>query len=258
MTSDNHRPTARILDILEALAESENGYTLTEIAEVINAPKSSIFPIVHTLNARKYITIDKNTSKYSIGIRSYTLGSSFFEKRTIFNYIIDEMTNIVNSCSETCQLGILDNNEVLYIGKVDSPEPIRLISYVGKKIPANCTGLGKALLCDFDKEKLISLYPDGLKGFTEKSITDFDVLYDQLLEVQRTQIASECEESMEHLKCLAVPIRKNGCIRAAVSVTLPLFRANDEKIELIKKLLLNAQKNIQSMMEERNEDIVIN
>ncbi len=43
------------------------------------------------------------------------------------------MTNIVNSCSETCQLGILDNNEVLYIGKVDSPEPIRLISYVGKK-----------------------------------------------------------------------------------------------------------------------------
>ncbi|EGT5236783.1 IclR family transcriptional regulator, partial [Clostridioides difficile] len=59
MTSDNHRPTARILDILEALAESENGYTLTEIADVINAPKSSIFPIVHTLNARKYITIDK-------------------------------------------------------------------------------------------------------------------------------------------------------------------------------------------------------
>ncbi len=133
MTSDNHRPTARILDILEALAESENGYTLTEIADAINAPKSSIFPIVHTLNARKYITIDKNTSKYSIGIRSYTLGSSFFEKRTIFNYIIDEMTNIVNSCSETCQLGILDNNEVLYIGKVDSPEPIRLISYVGEK-----------------------------------------------------------------------------------------------------------------------------
>ncbi len=53
--------------------------------------------------------------------------------------------------------------------------------------------------------KLISRWS---KGFTEKSITDFDVLYDQLLEVQRTQIASECEESMEHLKCLAVPIRK--------------------------------------------------
>ncbi len=43
MTSDNHRPTARILDILEALAESENGYTLTEIADVINAPKVASF-----------------------------------------------------------------------------------------------------------------------------------------------------------------------------------------------------------------------
>ncbi len=47
---------------------------------------------------------------------------------------------------------------------------------------------------------------------------------------------------MEHLKCLAVPIRKNGCIRAAVSVTLPLFRANDEKIELIKITLKCSEK----------------
>lgn len=257
MSSNNHRPTSRILDILEALAESENGYTLTEVADAIGAPKSSIFPIIHTLSARKYITIDKNTSKYSIGISTYTLGSSFFEKRSIFSYIIDEMTHIVNSCSETCQLGILDGNEVLYIGKVDSPEPIRLISHIGKKLPANCTGLGKALLCDLTKEEVIDLFPNGLQGFTPKSVTDFDTLYNQLLDIRKTQIAKESEESTDHLQCIAIPIRKNGCIRAAISVTLPLFRSSDEKIDLIKKLLLNAQNNIQSMMEQRNEDIII-
>lgn len=257
MSSNNHRPTSRILDILEALAESENGYTLTEVADAIGAPKSSIFPIIHTLNARKYITIDKNTSKYSIGISAYTLGSSFFEKRSIFSYIIDEMTHIVNSCSETCQLGILDGNEVLYIGKVDSPEPIRLISHIGKKLPANCTGLGKALLCDLTKEEVINLFPNGLQGFTSKSVTNFDTLYNQLLDIRKTQIAKESEESTDHLQCIAIPIRKNGCIRAAISVTLPLFRSSDEKIDLIKKLLLNAQNNIQSMMEQRNEDIII-
>ena len=167
------------------------------------------------------------------------------------------MTHIVNSCSETCQLGILDGNEVLYIGKVDSPEPIRLISHIGKKLPANCTGLGKALLCDLTKEEVIDLFPNGLQGFTPKSVTDFDTLYNQLLDIRKTQIAKESEESTDHLQCIAIPIRKNGCIRAAISVTLPLFRSSDEKIDLIKKLLLNAQNNIQSMMEQRNEDIII-
>ena len=45
MASESHRSTVRVLDIMETLSASENGLTLTEIAEKVSAPKSSIFPI---------------------------------------------------------------------------------------------------------------------------------------------------------------------------------------------------------------------
>lgn len=52
MTQGQHRATARVLDILESLSGSEEGLTLTELSQALDAPKSSLFPIVHTLEER--------------------------------------------------------------------------------------------------------------------------------------------------------------------------------------------------------------
>ena len=49
MREQNHRSTSRVLDIFELLSLSENGLTLTELAAKLDAPKSSIFPIIHTM-----------------------------------------------------------------------------------------------------------------------------------------------------------------------------------------------------------------
>ena len=55
MTQGQHRATARVLDILESLSGSEEGLTLTELSQALDAPKSSLFPIVHTLEERRYL-----------------------------------------------------------------------------------------------------------------------------------------------------------------------------------------------------------
>ncbi|AOY75623.1 IclR family transcriptional regulator [Clostridium formicaceticum] len=255
MSSDNHRSTSRVLDILEVLASSQKGYTLTEVAAAIDAPKSSIFPIIHTLQSRGYIEINENTSRYFLGIKALDLGSSYLNSHSMLSFIRKEMQHIVDTCSETCQLGILDKGDVLYIEKIDSPEPIRMISHVGKRLPAYCTSLGKALLCDHDKEALHNLFPEGLKKFTPSTITDIEVLYEQLLEVRQTQIAYESEEITEYIQCFAVPLRKNGLISGALSVTVPKFRLTEEKAELIKKQLLESQAKIEALMIKFNFDI---
>mgnify|MGYP000435359350 CR=1 FL=1 len=55
MATTEHRPTERVLDILELLSNSEDGMTLTELSKALNAPKSSIMPLVHTMTARNFI-----------------------------------------------------------------------------------------------------------------------------------------------------------------------------------------------------------
>lgn len=256
MTKTEHRSTSRVLDILELLAFSSEGYTLTEIANAITAPKSSIFPVIGTLLQRNFIAFNKQTSRYTIGISTFAVGSSYLENMDVLNLIKEEMQLIVDKCLETCQMGVLHKDKVLYIAKIDSPEPIRLLSSVGNQLPAYCTALGKALLCDYSKQQLNELYPDGLKSYTPNTITDFDVLYQQLLTVRKTHIAMESEEITDHINCIAVPIRKDNKAIVSISVTIPTFRVAPEKTELIKKLLIQSKNKIETLLNRLDIDII--
>lgn len=249
MSNTEHRPTSRVLNILEILATNSDGFTLTEIAEKINAPKSTILPIVHTMAERKFINIDRDSGKYTIGISTFSVGAAFSSNKNILQYINSEMKYIVEVSKEICQLGILKGNNVLYIDKVDSEEAIRLVSHIGKMLPAYCTSLGKALICEMELDEVKKLYPTGLKSYTKNTITDFDVLFEQLLEIRKSNISMEFEEISEHLICCATPIRYNNKIIAAISVSIPAFRATQEKLSITSEVLINAKGKIEKYLE---------
>lgn len=42
MATTEHRPTERVLDILELLSNSEEGMTLTELAKALNAQEAAL------------------------------------------------------------------------------------------------------------------------------------------------------------------------------------------------------------------------
>lgn len=252
MPQNQHRSTARVLDILEQLASSPNGegYTFTELATTLGAPKSSLFPIIHTLEKRKYIQQDRQSGKYSIGIGTCLLNAGLQNDGGL-KLITKIMHSIVDACEETCQLGILDEGNVLYVQKVDSPQKIRMISYVGTKLPANSTAIGKALLSGLNDEAVKALYPSGLSRLTEHTIVDMQQLLTQLHDVRDNGIASEKEESTLQLCCWAVPLYSQGIVFAALSVTVPLFRCSDEKVQIVRTCLLNARTEIEQLARSR-------
>ena len=66
--TQEHRSTMRALSIFELLAFGDNseGYTLTEIATKLRAPKSSISPIIHTLTTNRYLKYNSDTARYIV------------------------------------------------------------------------------------------------------------------------------------------------------------------------------------------------
>ena len=241
MTQGQHRATARVLDILESLSGSEEGLTLTELSQALDAPKSSLFPIVHTLEERRYLRQDDGTGRYTMGPRALVLGAAFSADRGLAP-ITQVMKEVASKCQETCQMGILDQDRVLYVAREDSPQPIRLISWVGTRLPAN--GL--------TNEEVRALYAGGLPRLTEQTITDVETLLAQLEAVRRGELAMEREESTDQLACWAAPLRRKGTVFAALSISVPLFRCREEKIELVRRSLLTAQAEIEKLAETRN------
>lgn len=254
MTKDEHRSTARVLSILTALASQQEGLTLAELSQRLHAPKSSLFPIVHTMADQNFIFYNEGVQKYAIGLNAYLVGISYMNRHNVFERVRDEMKLIVEQCSETCQFGILEHNLVLYLAKVDSPEPVRLSSDIGKRLPAYCTSLGKALLSRCSMEDLKELYPNPLVPFTANTVQNLEELYQQIITVRETSIAVEEGETHPDISCIAVPLARNQQVAASISVSVPTFRFTPKKREQIETLLLKAKPRLEKLLEQ-NEQI---
>lgn len=119
-----HRATLRVLAVLDALAANQKGLTMAEICRELDAPKSSLFPILHTMADTEYIAYDEDTMRYSTGLRAYLLGKAFDRGAMGLPLIEGDGGALVDTRNETCQAGTLDHGRVLYIARVDSPQRI--------------------------------------------------------------------------------------------------------------------------------------
>lgn len=243
-----HKPTERVLRILTLLAAHPEGLSLTQVTELLHIPKSTLSPILQEMVQQKFLQLQDNSKLYSIGISSYCIGAAYEHEKTLIPYIKSIMRDITREINEICQVGVLDGADVLYILKEDAAitQTIKIISYIGKKLPAYCTALGKALLYDYTFPQLQALYPNPLVKQTQNTITDLHTLYEQLQSIKQTHIAVEQEEITYQLCCFAVPIVLTHTHNYAMSISMPLFRATKEKKELAKQLLLQAKISIES------------
>jgi len=146
---------------------------------------------------------------------------------------------LVDQFTETCYYGVLEGGKVLYMEKVDSTQPLRMLTSIGHRLPAYATGIGKALLMEKTEAELKALYADNMAPLTKNTLQSTAILYQQLQQAKALGYAWEIEESTEHIRCFAVPVRVNGEITGAVSIAIPVFRYQEEQKEIIIQALKN-------------------
>ena len=187
-SGDAHRSLARALDILELCSLNGSGYTLTQLSQHLGIAKGSISPLLHTLRDRGYLTLDDQDHHYRIGRMAFRIGNTYLDEASALREIYRLMHDIVSVCHETCHLGSLKNGDVYYLKKVETPLRSRTVTVEGRSLPAYATGVGKALLADYQLPQLKALYYDGLYPLTEHTITDFRLLADQLAEIRASAL----------------------------------------------------------------------
>jgi DNA-binding IclR family transcriptional regulator len=123
-------------------------------------------------------------------------------------------------------VAVLDGADVIYLVKVDSTHPVRMVSAVGRRLPANCTAVGKILLSGLDPAALDAVLTKGaLRGMTPDSITDPDRLREHLERVRAEGVAVDVGESDSAMRCVAAAVRDHsGATVAAMSVSAPIIR----------------------------------
>lgn len=228
----NVKSAQRTLELLEVVARHPNGVTFVELAEQLPYPKSSLHGLLHTVVAMKWLTLDPDDRRYSIGVRPWEVGQAFRRSRDIVIRARRYLREANEALDETVQLGILDDLDVVYLDKVEGTQPLRLVSNVGSRLPAYVTGIGKALLSGLPDPVLRERFSgQELPGYTSQTITSGDRLIEVLAEVRRQGYATDDGEYSHGVYCVALPImNRQGNVAAALSFSVPKARVDNGEV----------------------------
>jgi DNA-binding IclR family transcriptional regulator len=233
----------RGLDILELFISpgdaasgdaAEHGLTAPEVARACGLPRTTVHELLATLTARGYLHKDEPTGRFRLGLRVFQLGNAYGERLDLVTAGRRIAREIAAECGETVNVGVLDGPDVVYMAKVESRQAVRMVSAVGRRVPACCTALGKALIAYQSDDVVRGLYlgAGGNSGgstrlplLTDDSIAELDTLLGQLAETRRTGLAFEYGESTPQVSCAAAPVRDHrDAVVASVSVSVPDMR----------------------------------
>ncbi len=251
------------LSILETLLQHNSPMSMTEISEKLGLYPSTIHRILDTLKHWGYVEQESNNQKYQLGLKLLELGMAKLHQMDLAREASPYLKELVNKCNETVHLGVLEEEEVLYLAKEESSQTIRMCSYVGKRAPVHCTALGKVILAylpEGEKKKILGKRE--LPRLTEKTITDKEELEKELNRIKKQSFALDRGENEKDVRCIAAPIRNfQGKIIAAVSISGPAFRIdvntrNNQKealLEISKKISKRLGYKKKSQKEEKKE-----
>lgn len=215
----------KVLTILEEISDHPAGISLAELSKKTEIAKTTTFRILEALKAREYVTLTPATERYTLDIKSLELGIKGLMNANLVEVAIPYLKKLSSNTNETCFLGVYNHGDVVYLYKSEGTLSIQTNAQLGSRMPAYCTGIGKALLAYQPFEEIDRILSGPLPKQTAKTVTDKESLNELLHKIRECGFSYDHEENEEGLTCIAKPLfNYTGTIAGAVSVAGPTAR----------------------------------
>jgi IclR family acetate operon transcriptional repressor len=232
--------TLKAIGVLEILVRAGRAVTLSELMLATRLPKPTLHRTLMLFEEAGWLAREPGGRAYIIGERLSSFGLDVLrndgaatERRTVLRAVVSDI-------GESCNLAVLHKGALIYLDRIEADWPLRLqIPAGGVAIRPHCCASGKLLLAFLpvaERDRLLALL--SLESFTERTITDRQVLAAEFERIVAAGYAVDNEEYVVGVACVAVPVRNaHGEVIAAIAVQgatarLPLMRA----IEFVPRL----------------------
>ena len=225
----------RALQIIETLAEDDEGYRLSDLAVRTGLSTSTAHRLLTTLEKRRFVQFDRSESKWHVGAQSFAVGATFTRRRNFVAQAIPYLRKLRDLTRETANLAVVDDESIIVLTRVESREIMRSLTKVGGRVAMVASGVGKAVLATYADEDVSAIIRHhGMPRLTEKSIVRAGELFRQLETIRRQGYAVDDEEACMGLRCVAAVVF-NDCSEplAAISVSGMTSRMTDERLPAI-------------------------
>jgi len=225
----------RALSILDMLSTQGPDLALGEISDKLDLHKSTVHRLIMVLERHKLIERNAISGRYRLGLKLFELGTKALAQLNLRDRSRPFLERLVLETSETVHLCVLDDSEVVYLDKVEPERSVRMATSVGRRNPAHCTAVGKAMMAYLPLARVESIVrKQGMKAVTSNTITSFLELKKELAAIRERGYAVDDEEIEEGVRCVGCVVRNfSGEPVAAISISGPAFRVTQEKVPVL-------------------------
>jgi IclR family acetate operon transcriptional repressor len=221
----------RGLQILNALAK-EGAETLTELSLTLGLPASTLHRLLTTLQGHGFVEFQEEDQRWTIGVEAFRVGGTFLQRTKVVEVGRMVMRRLHEETQETVNIAIPDQGDVVFVGQMETHQPLRAFFRLGTRGYMHASGIGKALLAEMPREEVEKLLArKGLPALTPRSITQPEKLFSELERVHKRGWALDDEERMEGMRCVSSAIYNEfGEAVAGISVSGPSVRLGDNAV----------------------------
>ncbi|MEV8631369.1 IclR family transcriptional regulator [Streptosporangium sp. NPDC051023] len=228
---NNSASLRRALSILLQLGHDTagSGFSLVELSTALEMNKSTLLRLLQPLVEARFVE-QLSSGYYRLGWRNAQLGQVYLAGVDLHRNMKDVLQRLATQTGETAHLVIADFPSIVYVDKVDSPHPVRMVSRIGNQQPAYSTSLGKAMLAHAPDETVEMVISNGMPARTPYTITTARGLREELAAIRERGYAIDDVENEEGIRCVAAPVfDQSGASLSGISVSGPVERVTPEK-----------------------------
>ncbi len=195
-------------------------FTITEISERLGITRASALRILATLQRLGYVHAGEHG--YRLGVRVLSLGYAYLSSLGFGTVAAPILERLMRETGETCSIGVLDDDEVVYLVRAEARRIVRIDLGVGSRLPAYLNSMGRVLM-GARPDAAIDRYLDRLVpiAVTRRTVTDKRRLRALIVATRRSGWCYIEGEVEERVAGLSVPLRDaHGSTVAAMNVTV--------------------------------------
>lgn len=216
-------------DLLDALYRLE-GATLSEVAKEVPLTRGTIHTHLATLQKQGYVFKDGLT--YRPSLRFLEVGGGIKQQMELYRAAATEVQTLAKETGEFAHLVVEENGWGYILHREQGPSSKSTTSRPGKRFHLHYTAAGKAILAHLPRERVEQIVEErGLPQETEHTITERELLFDELKEIRAEGVAFDRQEQFKRVRCVGAVIRDDrDRVLGAISISGPASSVGDARM----------------------------
>jgi DNA-binding IclR family transcriptional regulator len=223
----------RAFAILEEVARHRAGINLTDLSKAVGLHQSTTFHLVKTMAQLGYIVQMRDSKRYRIGTKLFTLAAGALEENTYLALATPVLETLTGDTGEAAHFAIRSGRDVVVIARTAGSGLLQMVVSAGAQRPVHATALGKVLLAPLNDAQIRQLLgTEPLRRFTPKTIIDRAALLREIEEVRKKGIAYDDGEFDAEVRCVAVPVYDfAGRVAGVIGISGPVWRLSLQALQ---------------------------